>query len=59
MSEKELKSQLELLQKENEELKTKCCQLYEQVVQLTEQVEEFKLQKDIAQAIHIANSRNV
>ena len=59
MSDKELKLQVELLQKQNEELKVSNRKLREEIAELTNQVEEFKFEKDIAQAINIANSRNV
>ena len=55
MSEKELKLQNELLQKQNEELKASNRKLRERIVELTEQVEEFKLDQDITQAISLAN----
>ena len=50
MSEKELKLQNELLQKQNKELKA-------ENRKLREQVEEFTFQTDIAQAIEIVNTR--
>ena len=58
MSEKELQLQVELLQKQNEELKSSNRKLREKIVELTNQVEEFKLDKDIAQAINLVNRRH-
>ena len=55
MSEKELKLQVELLQKQNEELKADNRKLRETVKELTKQVEEFKFDKDTAQVIQLAN----
>ena len=55
MNDKELKLQVELLQKQNTELKDVNRKLREQLKKLTEQVEELILQADIAQAIDIAN----
>ena len=57
MTEKELKLQNELLQKQNKELKADNCKLCEQIKELTEQVTEFKFQQDLAQAINIVNNR--
>ena len=57
MSDKELKLQIELLQKQNEELKVSNRKLREQIAELTNQVEEIKFNKDIAQAINLANRR--
>ena len=58
MSEKELKLQVQLLQKQNEELKASNRKQREQIAELTEQIEEFKLQADIAQAINLVNRRD-
>lgn len=57
MSDKELKLQVELLQKQNEELKESNRKLREQIVVLTEQIKESKFEKDVDQAISIANRR--
>ena len=58
MSEQELILQVQLLQKQNEELKVINRKLFGQIVELAEQVEEFKFQSYIAQAINLANRRN-
>ena len=59
MSDKELKLQVELLQKQNKDLQADNRKLRERIAELTNQVEEFKFDKDIAQAINLANSQNV
>lgn len=55
MSEKELKLQNELLQKQVEELRADNRKLREQLKELTDKAQEFKLQADINQAIRLAN----
>ena len=59
MSDNELKLQVELLQKQNKDLQADNRKLRERIAELTNQVEEFKFDKDIAQAINLANSKNV
>ena len=57
MTEKELTLQIELLQKQNAKLKDTNSKLQSQLKELTEQVEDFKLQRDITQAINMINNK--
>lgn len=58
MSDKELKLQNELLQKQNEELKADNLKKQEQIEELTEQLEKFKFDRDCAQVFNLINRRN-
>ena len=58
MTTEELKLQVELLQKQIKELKEANRTLRKQLVEAIDQVEEFRFQRDCAQAINILNRRN-
>ena len=57
MTEKDFVLQIELLQKQNKELKAANGELRKQLKDATEQIEDIKLQADINQAINFANKR--
>ena len=58
MSDKELKLQVELLQKQNEDLQADNRKKQEQIEELTEQLEKFKFDRDCAQVLNLINRRN-